>query len=74
MATYSLGATVWPELPIWRSMGSQPLSQMGRDAASSAPNAFASSSASAMCSCALIPRPTATMRSACERSTACFAS
>ena len=32
-----------PELPIWRSMGSQPLSQIGRDAASSAPNAFAPS-------------------------------
>jgi electron transfer flavoprotein alpha subunit len=28
---------VWPELPICRSMGSQPLSQMGRDAPSSAP-------------------------------------
>ncbi len=32
----SFGATVWPELPIWRSIGSQPLSQIGREAASSA--------------------------------------
>ena len=30
--------------------------------------------ASARCSCALMPRPTATMRSACDRSTACRAS
>ena len=28
----------------------------------------------AMCSCALMPRPTATIRSACDRSTACLAS
>ena len=34
-----MGETVCPELPTWRSMGSQPLSQMGRDAASSAPSA-----------------------------------
>ena len=73
-ATYSFGATVWPELPIWRSIGSQPLSQIGRDAASSAPSAAASCSASARCSWALMPRPTATMRSACDRSTAALAS
>ena len=63
-----------PELPIWRSIGSQPASQIGRDAASSAPIACASCSAIFRCSCPLMPRPTATMRSACERSTACFAS
>ena len=34
----------------------------------------ASFSAIGMFSCVLIPRPTATMRSACDRSTACFAS
>ena len=47
-AMYILGATVWPELPTWRSMGSQPASQMGRDAASSAPRASASSWTSGM--------------------------
>ncbi len=73
-ATYSFGATVWPELPIWRSIGSQPASQIGREAPSSAPIASASWRASAIFSSSLIPRPTATMRSACERSTACFAS
>ena len=36
-ARYSFGATVWPELPTWRSIGSQPASQIGRDAAISAP-------------------------------------
>src|ERR1035441_1256966 len=37
MAKYIFGATVWPELPTCRSMGSQPASQIGREAASSAP-------------------------------------
>ena len=41
-AMYIFGATVWPELPTWRSIGSQPASQMGREAASSAPSASAS--------------------------------
>ena len=41
-ATYSFGATVWPELPTCRSIGSQPASQIGREAASSAPSASAS--------------------------------
>ena len=45
-ARYSFGATVWPELPTWRSIGSQPASQIGRDAASSAPSASASCCAS----------------------------
>ena len=31
---YSFGATVWPELPTCRSIGSQPSSQIGREAAS----------------------------------------
>ena len=35
-----------PELPTWRSIGSQPASQIGRDAASSAPSASASFCAS----------------------------
>ena len=39
-ARYSFGATVCPELPTWRSSGSQPASQIGREAASSAPSAF----------------------------------
>jgi hypothetical protein len=55
-------------------MGSQPASQIGREAASSAPSASARACASARCSGALMPRPTATMRSACDRSTACLAS
>jgi len=38
-----LGRDGLAELPICRSMGSQPLSQMGRDAPSSAPSAVASS-------------------------------
>ena len=45
-ATYSFGATVCPELPTCRSIGSQPASQIGRDAASSAPSASASCCAS----------------------------
>ena len=61
-------------LPICRSSGSQPLSQMGREAATSPPSALASSSASARFFCSLIPRPTATMTSDWERSTACLAS
>jgi hypothetical protein len=52
-----LGATVWPELPTCRSIGSQPLSQIGRDAAISAPIAAASFSATAIWSCALMPAP-----------------
>ena len=47
---------------------------MGRDAASSAPSASASCLARSRCSGPLMPRPTETMRSACVRSTACFAS
>mgnify|MGYP003298052941 CR=1 FL=1 len=43
-ARYNLSATVWPEDPICRSIGSQPESQMGREAASSAPRAWASAS------------------------------
>ena len=74
-ARYSFGATVWPELPTWRSIGSQPASQIGRDAASSAPSAVGQLlRRRGRCSCPLMPRPTATMRSACDRSTACFAS
>ena len=38
------------------------------------PSPARAASAIFRCSCALMPRPTATMRSACERSTACFAS
>ena len=45
-ARYSFGATVWPELPTCRSIGSQPASQIGRDAAISAPSASASCCAS----------------------------
>src|ERR1017187_9019194 len=30
IAMYNLGPTVCPELPTWRSIGSQPASQMGR--------------------------------------------
>src|SRR2546428_6021896 len=67
---YILGATVWPELPTWRSIGSQPLSQIGRDAASSAPSASASFCTIGMFSASLIPRPTDTMMSAAVRSTA----
>src|SRR6266481_4158213 len=73
-ARYNLGATVWPELPIWRSMGSQPSSQMGRDAAISPPSAFASASACGIFSGALMPRPMATMSGACVKSTDDFAS
>src|SRR5208282_5136716 len=73
-ARYSLGATVWPELPIWRSMGSQPSSQIGREAAISPPRALATASASGIFSGALMPRPTATMSGAWVRSTADFAS
>src|SRR5208337_3239902 len=40
-ARYNFGATVCPELPICRSIGSQPSSQIGRDAAISAPSALA---------------------------------
>src|SRR6516165_8217683 len=40
-ARYSLGATVCPDDPIWRSMGSHPESQIGRDAARSPPRASA---------------------------------
>ncbi len=69
-ATYIFGATVWPELPTWRSMGSQPASQMGRDAASSAPSASASFCTIGMLSASLMPRPTETMISAALRSTA----
>src|SRR2546428_12686554 len=61
---YILGATVWPELPTWRSMGSHPLSQIGREAASSAPSASASFCTIGMFSASLIPRPTDTMISA----------
>src|ERR1035441_3059302 len=68
-AMYTLGETVWPELPTWRSMGSQPLSQMGRDAASSAPSASASSFTIGMFDCSLMPRPTETIRLAADRST-----
>src|SRR5271154_959746 len=73
-AKYNLGATVWPELPIWRSMGSQPSSQMGREAAISPPIALASASAWGIFSGALMPRPTLTMMGACVKSTADFAS
>ena len=47
---------------------------MGRDAATSAPRAVARDSTIFRCSWPLMPRPTATMRSAWVRSTACFAS
>src|ERR1039458_1045540 len=68
-AMYTLGETVWPELPTWRSLGSQPLSQMGRDAANSAPSASASSFTMAMFDCSLMPRPTETIRLAADKST-----
>jgi hypothetical protein len=61
---YTFGATVCPELPTCRSIGSQPASQIGRDAASSAPRALASSSTIGMFSFSLMPRPTETMISA----------
>ena len=51
-------------------MGSHPLSQIGRDAASSAPSALASSSTMGILSFSLMPRPTETMMSADVRSTA----
>src|SRR5580704_9434478 len=73
-ARYSLGATVCPEDPTWRSIGSQPESQMGRDAARSPPSVSASCLASSIFFCSLMPRPTDTMISACVRSTACLAS
>src|SRR6266852_5538255 len=73
-ARYSFGATVWPELPICRSIGSQPSSQIGRDAAISPPSAFASASACGIFSGALMPRPIATISGACVKSTADFAS
>jgi hypothetical protein len=66
-----LGETVWPELPTCRSMGSQPLSQMGREAASSAPSAVASSWTMGMFSASLMPRPTLTISCAEPRSTVC---
>ena len=47
---------------------------MGREAASSPPNASANCLAISMFFCSLIPRPTATMISAWVRSTACLAS
>ena len=72
-ARYSFGATVCPELPTCRSIGSQPESQIGREAASSAPSASASVWATAMFACSLMPRPTLTIRSAFDRSTACLA-
>ena len=68
------GATVWPELPIWRSIGSHPSSQMGREAQISPPISFASFSARGIFSGALMPRPTETKIGACVRSTACLAS
>src|ERR1700732_1660250 len=55
-------------------MGSQPESQMGREAARSPPSASASCLASLMFFCSLMPRSTETMISACVRSTACLAS
>src|SRR5205814_7927912 len=55
-------------------MGSQPSSQIGRDAAISPPNAFASAPACGIFSGALIPRPIATINGACVKSTADFAS
>src|ERR1700680_4398185 len=73
-ARYSLGATVCPEDPIWRSMGNQPESQIGREAAKSPPKASASCLAISIFFCSLMPRPTETMISACVRSTACLAS
>src|SRR6266571_2752676 len=69
-AKYNFGATVCPELPIWRSMGSQPSSQIGRDAAISPPSALASASACGIFSGALMPRPMATMRGSGGKSTA----
>ncbi len=73
-AMYSFGATVCPELPICRSIGNQPSSQIGRDAAISAPMALANASACAMFSGALIPRPIATISRACVKSTEDLAS
>src|SRR6266478_4623683 len=73
-AKYNFGATVCPELPIWRSIGSQPSSQIGLEAAISAPIAFATASACEIFSGALMPRPTATISGACVKSTADFAS
>src|SRR6202047_4718370 len=73
-ARYSFGATVCPDDPICRSMGNHPLSQIGRDAASSPPSASANCFASSIFFCSLMPRPTDTIISACVKSTACFAS
>src|ERR1700685_3763775 len=55
-ARYILGATVCPELPTWRSIGSQPESQIGRDAASSAPSTSASFCTTGLLAASLIPR------------------
>src|SRR5574341_893726 len=57
---YSLGLTVTPLLPTCRVLGSHPASVTGREADSSAPNAWASSSASSMFSALPMPRPTDT--------------
>ena len=65
-ARYNFGATVCPELPIWRSIGNQPSSQIGREAAISAPIALATASACGIFSCALMPRPIATISGAIQ--------
>ena len=73
-ARYNFGVSL--QLPICRSRGSHPLSQIGRDAASSARSALDELVDQwKILSCLFaMPRPTATMRSARLRSTACLAS
>ena len=68
-ATYTLGLTVVPDWPTWRSCGIQPASTSGRDEASVAPSLAATRSNSSMLSRSPMPRPIETITSAPVMST-----